>query len=78
MAIPDVDVSAIPAETNFSMTAGDFLESYTAEASWDGIVSCFFLDCAANIIGFIEVFGCLHGWEDSVLMCVKATYGLSD
>ncbi|EDQ92114.1 uncharacterized protein MONBRDRAFT_14285, partial [Monosiga brevicollis MX1] len=54
VAIPDVDVSAIPAETNFSMTAGDFLESYTAEASWDGIVSCFFLDCAANIIGFIE------------------------
>ncbi|KAK8961375.1 hypothetical protein KSP40_PGU011395 [Platanthera guangdongensis] len=42
----------------FSMCGGDFVEVYNdvdQEASWDAVVTCFFLDTAHNIAEYIEV-----------------------
>ena len=55
---PDIDPSEMPADANFSMVAGDFLEVYAEEKfveSQDCIVTCFFIDCAHNIVEFIEL-----------------------
>lgn len=44
-------------DSKFSMAAGDFLEVYNdAEYvnSQDSVVTCFFIDCAHNIIDFIQ------------------------
>lgn len=39
-----------------NMVAGDFLQVYKGKTdSWDAIVSCYFLDCANNIVEFLEV-----------------------
>ena len=46
------------AESNFSMVAGDFLEVYANDeyySSLDCVVTCFFIDCAHNIVEFIEL-----------------------
>lgn len=40
---------------NFSMTAGDFLEVYTTKDEWDCVATCFFIDCAPNVVQFIEL-----------------------
>jgi len=56
--IPDVLPGNISPKTNFSMVAGDFIEVYSAlnyNEYWDGIVTCFFLDTAKNILEYIEV-----------------------
>lgn len=42
-------------ESKFSMTAGDFLEVYTEPNEWDCVATCFFIDCAANVVQFIEL-----------------------
>nr|CAD1828157.1 unnamed protein product [Ananas comosus var. bracteatus] len=42
----------------FSMCGGDFVEVYndeSQEASWDSVVTCFFLDTAHNIVEYIEI-----------------------
>merc|ERR1711862_1055499 len=49
---PDVAPS-LPAGSDFSMSAGDFLEIYTEPNTWDCIVTCFFLDTAHNIIEYV-------------------------
>lgn len=36
------------------MSAGDFLEVYTTSDSWDCVATCFFIDCAPNVVQFIE------------------------
>lgn len=45
------------------MTAGDFLDVYGTEGNqnaWDCIATCFFIDCATNIVAFLErIYGCL-------------------
>ncbi|RMZ93514.1 hypothetical protein BpHYR1_048336 [Brachionus plicatilis] len=40
--------------SNFSMVAGDFLEVYNEESTFDCIVTCFFIDTAHNVIDYIE------------------------
>lgn len=59
VAIPDVSVrDFIPGQGIMTMSAGDFEEVYQRDeysASYDGVVTCFFLDCAHNIIAFIEI-----------------------
>ncbi|XP_034241839.1 carnosine N-methyltransferase [Thrips palmi] len=50
---PDVNPSDLPSST-FSMTAGDFLEVYVEPEQWDCVATCFFIDCAHNIVSFIE------------------------
>lgn len=51
---PDVNPSDLPSNSNFSMTAGDFLEVYTESDRWDCISTVFFLDTAHNIVAYIE------------------------
>ncbi|ORX79885.1 N2227-domain-containing protein [Anaeromyces robustus] len=56
--IPDVLPGNIPKNTNFSMVAGDFIEVYKTPSYkeyWDGIVTCFFMDTAKNILEYIEL-----------------------
>lgn len=36
------------------MVAGDFLEVYTDYDEFNCIATCFFIDCAANVVQFIE------------------------
>jgi len=50
--VPDVDTSI--RDGNLSMCAGDFLEIYTDSDNLDGIVTCFFLDTARNVVQYIE------------------------
>ncbi|CAL8126988.1 unnamed protein product [Orchesella dallaii] len=65
ISFPDIDPCDLPANSGcrFSMTAGDFLEAYatpTQESAWDCVVTCFFIDCANNIITYLErIFSCL-------------------
>lgn len=54
ITFPDADPSDIPHEPHFSMTAGDFLEVYTERDTWDCVASSFFIDCASNVVEFIE------------------------
>ncbi|KAI2803364.1 hypothetical protein BLOT_007492 [Blomia tropicalis] len=52
---PDVNPNDIPKTVKFSMAAGSFPEIYKGEhCKWDCIVTCFFLDTAANVISYIE------------------------
>ncbi|KAK7601149.1 hypothetical protein V9T40_008590 [Parthenolecanium corni] len=52
---PDINLSdSIPKNSEFSMVAGDFLEVYTKENQWHCVSTCFFIDCANNILSFIE------------------------
>jgi len=54
---PDIDPNELSEDAKFSMAAGDFLEVYNeAEyvSSQDCVITCFFLDCAHNIIEFIQ------------------------
>lgn len=58
VAFPDIDTSEMPNNANFSMVAGDFLEVYAEESFYgtqDCVVTCFFIDCAHNIVEFIEL-----------------------
>lgn len=49
------DVIPVPTKENkFSITAGDFLEVYTTNDCWDCVATCFFIDCAPNVVQFIE------------------------
>ena len=57
VTFPDYDPTTMPPKANFSMIAGDFLEVYSDDSyknSQDCVVTCFFLDCAHNILEFIE------------------------
>jgi len=55
---PDVNPSDLPETAKFSMAAGDFLEVYNTDeyvGHFDVVVTCFFIDCAHNIVEFIEL-----------------------
>ncbi|XP_071579735.1 carnosine N-methyltransferase [Temnothorax nylanderi] len=54
VSFPDVSPSDLPGTAQFSMTAGDFLEVYTESEHWDCVATCFFIDCANNVVQFIE------------------------
>ncbi|XP_037078089.1 carnosine N-methyltransferase-like [Pollicipes pollicipes] len=54
VSFPDVDPSQLPADAPFSMAAGDFLEVYTEPDQWHCVATCFFIDCANNVVQFIE------------------------
>lgn len=58
VTFPDIDPLTMPKDANFSMVAGDFLEVYAEdkyEFSQDCVITCFFIDCAHNVIEFIEL-----------------------
>jgi len=55
---PDLDPNTLPEDSKFSMAAGDFLEVYSAPeyvSSQDCVVTCFFIDCAHNVLQVIQV-----------------------
>ncbi|XP_066271052.1 carnosine N-methyltransferase-like isoform X2 [Branchiostoma lanceolatum] len=54
VAIPDIDPHSLPQVGNFSMTAGDFLEVYTEQETWDCVATCYFIDTAHNIVSYVE------------------------
>eukprot|EP00922_Rhytidocystis_sp_ex-Travisia-forbesii_P052557 GHVS01077963.1.p1 GENE.GHVS01077963.1~~GHVS01077963.1.p1 ORF type:complete len:307 (+),score=40.28 GHVS01077963.1:125-922(+) len=42
-------------ETDFSMCAGEFVEVYCNQvAAWDGVLTCFFIDTAKNVLLYIQ------------------------
>ena len=58
ISFPDVDASSLPEDAKFSMAAGDFVDVYSAPeyvSSQDCVVTCFFIDCAHNILQFVQV-----------------------
>lgn len=58
VTFPDIDPANIPSSTRFSMLAGDFLEVYNANEYYgtqDCVVTCFFIDCAHNVVEFIDL-----------------------
>ncbi|XP_060762739.1 carnosine N-methyltransferase [Neoarius graeffei] len=54
VTFPDVNPHSLPPDSDFSMTAGDFLEVYTDPNMWDCVATCFFIDTAHNVIEYIE------------------------
>ncbi|KAF8607126.1 N2227-domain-containing protein [Ceratobasidium sp. AG-I] len=66
--VPDVLPSDLPPGSNFSLVAGDFEEIYGVESDpnanegdpepqageWDAVLTCFFIDTAKNIIGYLK------------------------
>ncbi|XP_020087276.1 carnosine N-methyltransferase isoform X2 [Ananas comosus] len=58
VSFPDVHPASAGITDGFSMCGGDFVEVYndeSQEASWDSVVTCFFLDTAHNIVEYIEI-----------------------
>ncbi|KIY48057.1 N2227-domain-containing protein [Fistulina hepatica ATCC 64428] len=63
ISIPDVLPSDLPANSNFSLVAGDFEEVYGVECEesepqsgqWDAILTCFFIDTAKNIVDYLRI-----------------------
>uniref|UniRef100_A0A182WLH6 carnosine N-methyltransferase n=1 Tax=Anopheles minimus TaxID=112268 RepID=A0A182WLH6_9DIPT len=55
VSFPDVSPRKFPPKGTMNMVAGDFLQVYRDEDYWECIATCFFIDCANNIIEFIEV-----------------------
>lgn len=53
-AVSFPDVCPAPTTAGFSMAAGDFLDVYRLDNQWDCIATCFFIDCASNIVAFVE------------------------
>uniref|UniRef100_A0A1I8N7Y3 carnosine N-methyltransferase n=1 Tax=Musca domestica TaxID=7370 RepID=A0A1I8N7Y3_MUSDO len=51
---PDVSPAKNKPTGRLSVVAGDFLEVYTTPDVYDCVATCFFIDCANNVIDFIE------------------------
>ncbi|XP_063696217.1 carnosine N-methyltransferase [Culicoides brevitarsis] len=55
ITFPDVSPTQRPPKKGtMNMVAGDFLEIYKEADYWDCVATCFFIDCANNIVDFIE------------------------
>eukprot|EP00126_Sphaerothecum_destruens_P002238 Sdes_comp15676_c0_seq1m4697 len=54
VSFPDIDPSRLPADADFSMSAGDFLQIHYSALSLDCVATCFFIDTAANVVAYIE------------------------
>ncbi|KAH8386812.1 hypothetical protein KR093_002725 [Drosophila rubida] len=51
---PDICPVRNPPKGNIEMAAGDFLEVYKTPAAYNCVATCFFIDCANNVIDFIR------------------------
>ncbi|XP_055695243.1 carnosine N-methyltransferase isoform X2 [Lutzomyia longipalpis] len=51
---PDVSPIQAPPSGEFNMVAGDFLQVYNDWNAWDCVATCFFIDCANNVVEFVE------------------------
>ncbi|KAL1459719.1 hypothetical protein WDU94_011676 [Cyamophila willieti] len=54
ISFPDINTSEYNDDCDFSMAAGDFLQVYVQPHQWNCVATCFFIDCANNIVSFIE------------------------
>ncbi|KAI5625269.1 carnosine N-methyltransferase isoform X1 [Silurus asotus] len=54
VTFPDVNPQSLPLDSDFSMTAGDFMEVYTDPNTWDCVATCFFIDTAHNVLDYID------------------------
>lgn len=54
ITFPDISPTQNPPNGTMNMVAGDFLEVYQDPEDWNCVASCFFIDCANNIVEFIE------------------------
>ncbi|XP_050441311.1 carnosine N-methyltransferase [Adelges cooleyi] len=55
VSFPDINpAQELPRNASISMAAGDFLQVYTDKNEWNCIATCFFIDCANNVVAFIE------------------------
>lgn len=54
ITFPDVSPTQQPPSGTFNMVAGDFLQVYQDPDHWDCVATCFFIDCANNVVEFIE------------------------
>jgi len=52
--IPDISPTLINENSNFSMSAGDFMEVFTQPEEFDCVAMSFFLDTAHNPVAYIE------------------------
>lgn len=55
---PDVSAYQNPPKGEMNMIAGDFVQVYgnpSQHEAWDCVCSCFFIDCANNIVEFLEI-----------------------
>jgi len=55
--IPDIyPADFLNSSSDFSMTAGEFVEVYVKQPKmWDSVITCFFIDTANNILQYIDV-----------------------
>lgn len=51
---PDVSPVQAPPKGECNMVAGDFLQVYTDANDYHCVATCFFIDCANNVLAFIE------------------------
>ncbi|XP_017871514.1 PREDICTED: carnosine N-methyltransferase isoform X1 [Drosophila arizonae] len=51
---PDVCPVRNPPKGNIEMAAGDFLEVYKSPNAYNCVATCFFIDCANNVIDFVR------------------------
>ncbi|XP_055331001.1 carnosine N-methyltransferase-like [Paramacrobiotus metropolitanus] len=58
ISIPDISPTDLPPGHNFGMVAGDFLEVFDRNETWDCVVTCFFIDTARNVLEYVE-----HIWH---------------
>ena len=55
---PDISPHQNPPIGEINMIAGDFVQVYGAQSQnglWDAVCTCFFIDCANNIVDFCEI-----------------------
>lgn len=55
---PDVLVTEVLNSDDFGISVGEFTEIFsdpTEEGKWDGIVTCFFIDTAQNIVQYLKI-----------------------
>jgi len=58
ISFPDKDTGMLPEDAKFSMAAGDFVDVFSGPeyvSSQDCVVTCFFIDCAHNILEFVQI-----------------------
>eukprot|EP00741_Cyanophora_paradoxa_P008026 tig00001239_g7765.t1 len=58
VSVPDVDPTDIPPGSDFSMSAGDFVEVYSQgehEGAFDAVATAFFIDTAHNVLDYLTV-----------------------
>jgi len=51
---PDINPGELPANSDFSMAAGNFIEIYKEPESWRCVATSYFIDTANNVVDYIE------------------------